>query len=1076
MNKDKNLNKYISASLVLGLILPFALPNLETKYNLNSGLFFNEMNLQADENSDKNSVIQTELDTEQVDAKKVDTENENATEFSGEGENKELSKEAAQNDNATDSEQNVADTSSEELEVPENDDAVISKSASLGKMSQEEAGKDMQLIAENDAAVLFFSSKNSLVRLYNKNKKLVFDNKVIDGQKGNRLTKNLQKSDFQLTFLKELRTLGVQSENNNEMSIELEQFDFEKIENGLKINFVLGQQGLSADDMPIAIPSEKMAKVLKKLKKKERKQLLRIYREFKDRYMRSTNQSMSALQLKLYYGLLYEKGGYTKDDLEADNAQYASGEEKKSSNLKIELAMEYLLDGEDLLVKVPLSEIKINPDKYLPYRLRLLPYAMIGSELDNGYFVIPDGNGAIVKFNNDRKESANYSKRMYGEDLLYDKDKKRKLNNLKFPVFGMKRDDQGVLLILEDGKDLADVTVEISGKADEFNKLGIEYRLIDVDQVKTVGSSNVTQNKYPERLYTGDIVQRYRILDENESNWLQMARIYSDYLQMKGALPKRHSDVGSKKLSEPSAINTNLSFFGIVPKRKFFLGVPYMSNQVMTSYLEASDILRDLQNAIEQNDEFDAEKVRLSASYLAEADSGLFLDRKNANLLSAKLGNRSQSTELKNLIEKLGGDLTTVINATEVSSLRAFKKATEISRALSGEYASENLYDSIHQSSKDTSKVAWFISPRFLATYVKDLINRFNSEGRNNLSLLGLGEVIVPDYKRGENILRHEAMEMEHKLIEEITSENSDRRISLNNPADYALVSSENYNIKNIVCEADPYRVFNYTVPFVSSIYRDRLDTELESFDPNSYMSLKKYLLYSLESGAVPNFLLTYKNALILENSDYEGLLGSEYALRKDDILTTIKARNDYLTYVAASSLIDEKIYADGSLRSLEFANGQVMWLNFSEEKVLLADKEIEGLGYLFIEKSDCDKVFEGAENLEKRHQEEEEMKDKAEEEAKEASAKSSETTSEIKSDKNISEANQEKDAGLDIKDKEKSESKTDKKSKRNADTSTKEKSTNKSEENYPAKPEARKDAKTSAPKNTKGRKDVSRK
>lgn len=961
-------------SLVLVMALTLSLPALLEHQFVNKNKNYN---LLADEKSeDKNSSEDKSQEKKSIDdnksskdeAVKTNTAKDSSEDSKGESDKPADTSQGTSNDN-----ENGGETVSAELETPENDDAVITKSESLGKLTEEEAGKDFEKFAENDAAVLFYNSEASLVRLYNKKKQLVFDTKVLDGKKGNRLTKNLQKSDFQLTFLKELRTLGVQSENNNEMSIELKQFEYQKIDNGLKVVFTLGKQGLSADDLPIAISSDKMQKILKKLNKKQRKQLQRVYREFKDRYARQDKQTLSALQVKLYHGLLYDKGGYTQEDLEEDNAKFASADEKKSSQLKLELTMEYVLDGEDLLVRVPLSEIKINPEDYLPYRLRLLPYAMVGSEVDDGYFVIPDGDGALVRFNNDRKESANYSKRMYGNDPLFDKEEKRRSTVLKHPVFGMKRDKQGVLLILEDGKDLADVSVEISGKSDEFNKLGIDYRLIDVDQVKTVGSSSVTQNKYPEKLYKGDLVQRYRILDEKEADWLEMARVYATYLENKGLLPAESEDTNSK------VEDVSLSFFGIVPKKKFMLGIPYMSSQTLTTYTEATDILRDLYSSLsEQNgDAQQSSKDNLfRVNYIADTDGGLFPNKKNDFAISKKLGTESQREELSQLVEENGGVLARTMVLNEVSGLRGFKKADEISRSLSGEYAREAIYNSVHQASHPSHESPWYISPRYLSDYIKLAEELIAKE--KEINILGIGQRAIPDYKRGDTVLRHEAMQIEHDILLELAKNEA---ITISDPADYAL--NPDISISGLASEADPYRTFDYNIPFISSVYRNRFSYRLASYEPNSFMSLKRYLLHALEMGASPEFLLTAEDALSLENGDFEGLLGSEYKLRKADIILAMQTRKDYRGHIGSASLLSNEIFGDGSLRALTFDNGTTMWLNYSESELPLADVKIDSESYLFTVGNDSEKLHKAAEDINRKQQAEEEEQSKAEEEAK---------------------------------------------------------------------------------------------
>ena len=61
--------------------------------------------------------------------------------------------------------------------------------------------------------------------------------------------------------------------------------------------------------------------------------------------------------------------------------------------------MEYRLEGDDLIVTVPLSEIEYKENAPI-VSMTILPYFGAGSTQEDGYMLVPEGGGSIIRFNN----------------------------------------------------------------------------------------------------------------------------------------------------------------------------------------------------------------------------------------------------------------------------------------------------------------------------------------------------------------------------------------------------------------------------------------------------------------------------------------------------------------------------------------------------------------------------------------------------------------------------------------------------------------------------------------------------
>ena len=63
-----------------------------------------------------------------------------------------------------------------------------------------------------------------------------------------------------------------------------------------------------------------------------------------------------------------------------------------------EIPLEYRLDGDSLLVSIPVKGIKEHGGSL--YRIQLLRYMGAAHTSENGYMVVPNGSGSIINFNN----------------------------------------------------------------------------------------------------------------------------------------------------------------------------------------------------------------------------------------------------------------------------------------------------------------------------------------------------------------------------------------------------------------------------------------------------------------------------------------------------------------------------------------------------------------------------------------------------------------------------------------------------------------------------------------------------
>lgn len=381
-----------------------------------------------------------------------------------------------------------------------------------------------------------------------------------------------------MTYYTDLIKATTKTVDNYTMSIDRNQVEYTPIENGIRCNFIVGDEDkVQLSMFPMYIDKNRMEElVLKHLDSSQRRELLDssngYYTETKDKYIRNwdskkkdgTPTQVPIIKLQRMYELFYEIGSYNDEELAEDNAQWNIEEENVIS--LIEIAVEYILDGKDLVVRVPTKEI-VTDEKQPVSSVILNPYLLSGDIFDDGYIFVPDGCGGIINFNTDKISTGVFSIPVYGKDIL----KNNHFYTEPFiqstlPILGIKKNDMAVLGIIEEGAELATINANIAGKMDEFNKANVKFDLLYMERTAlTVGSENYIP-RYGKESYKGDITMRYKLLEGEDADYTGMAKAYKNYLKERKCL---------KANPIPANAPLFIDILASVPTEKMLFGIPY---------------------------------------------------------------------------------------------------------------------------------------------------------------------------------------------------------------------------------------------------------------------------------------------------------------------------------------------------------------------------------------------------------------------------------------------------------------------------------------------------------------------
>ena len=107
-------------------------------------------------------------------------------------------------------------------------------------------------------------------------------------------------------------------------------------------------------------------------------------------------------------------GGYTQEELEKDNAENQVAAPEASITFRV--PVEYTLDKDGFVARVVTEDIQCPSSAHL-LTLSLLPYFGAAGEKEEGYMLVPDGSGALIRLNNGKASQGLYQAGLYGDNL-----------------------------------------------------------------------------------------------------------------------------------------------------------------------------------------------------------------------------------------------------------------------------------------------------------------------------------------------------------------------------------------------------------------------------------------------------------------------------------------------------------------------------------------------------------------------------------------------------------------------------------------------------------------------------------
>ncbi len=773
---------------------------------------------------------------------------------------------------------------------------------SVGNLEFNNAQK-LTKVCENDYLQIFYDAKTYNLSVFDRRSGRLYSVNPRDelAQKG-----NTHLAALNMVYADTQGKTG--SVDSYTQSVELSQVEVTYTDNSITFNYSIGDRTVGLEVTPSIISNERFEALLEKADSSQKRTLKRRYGYVKDydswSRRKITNPNAIAELVAIFNDL-----GYTAKDLEIDNAEN-NVSVKEDEKIFFKVPLTFTLDGDSLVASIDLSKVEYPKSKPLVY-IEFLQYFGAAKANENGYFLLPDGSGAIMPFDTVESGAQHYEAVVYGEDMaLRQKVSAANKQTALLPVFGANYSDGGFLAVIEDGDALADIFAYNSGSTDEYNKVYSRVNFLKTESValgNQKGSDTFNYYNFQEENYNGKYSVRYIFLEKNKNDYGFMAQSYRNYLITTNQLKEKEIDKDS-----PFVLET----IGGILTDKSFAGFKYKGITALTEYGDNVKMVEALASGGVKNI-----KIRLTA-YNGDGLQNLLLNKiKIIGELGGKKG-------LKNLVSKSNEmnftvypdfEYLTFSQSNGIITKNGYAIKSMDSKAVSREVINQATLEKNQQISDNLYYLTAIGKLEKINNQTKKHLANFGFKGA---SIADMAKSVSSDFTPNASYDRQSASNYTSDMIKGLSSE-------------YALMlnsaNAKNINYASIVTEAPLWSSqysFTEGVPFYSMVYHGCVNYTGQSINLSS--DSKTEFLRSVEYGALPKYTLVYRNQEKIKNSDYTWLYSADFSQNKEALIENYKSIDKLYSKVSKAQITKHQKLAE-SVYLTEYSNAVKTVVNYSD-------------------------------------------------------------------------------------------------------------------------------------------------
>lgn len=640
---------------------------------------------------------------------------------------------------------------------------------------------------------------------------------------------------------------------------------------------------------------------------------------------------------------------YTYDELDKDH-EMTEYEGTNTAPALFKMALEYYLEDGTLRVRFPVNGLRFDDTAYQLTSIEILPYFGCGSYSFDGYLLLPDGSGTIVRFEDFAALSGKtVTGKVYGQDYAFYEISGEHQESVRLPVYGIVEnyadveseiveikkepytnifgvlvtddverrvqkiesfENKGFFAIIEEGEALASISTETGGRTCNYDnvKTTITPRQRDTydiaDAISGAGSAMWTVTS--KRKYTGNYTLRFTMLndpkyaaDNNieignasyyETTYMGMVEACRDYMEEKGILTRLTKD------DVKEDIPLYIEAFGTATTQEKILSFPVEVQTPLTTF-------EDLKAMTEQLNAEGIENInyRLTGFF----NGGLWATLPYNVEVEKNVGGAEGYQDFLSYASSKGvgvyPDFDFVwADAVENTIFDGLNRRQHLVKTMNTKYANMREYDPLYQQYMRSYMLA--ITPAYFEHFYDTFTENFKALNPTGISVSTLGEYLNSDFDKKDPYNREDNKDYTVELLARIKEEYGDVMTDAGNYYSLPYVN----HILNVPLDSSEYLNTSETVPFMGMVLHGYVN--FAGMAMNNAGDMNYQILKAIENGAGMYFQLSYENTEKLKtNGDFSKYYSIDFDIWFEDLVASYNKLNDAIADLQTKLIVDHE-------------------------------------------------------------------------------------------------------------------------------------------------------------------------
>ncbi len=416
-------------------------------------------------------------------------------------------------------------------------------------------------------------------------------------------------------------------------------------------------------------------------------------------------------------------------------------------------------------------------------------------------------------------------------------------------------------------------------------------------------------------------------LTGDEASYQGMANYYQNYLVENNQLQSINQ---SEQFSD---LPFYLQLVGSISKRQHFAGVPYQSQEPLTTFEQAETIINQMK-------EHDIGHIKLS--YSGWFNNGVNHKLPNDIKVDRSVGGEKAFRDFVEFTNEHNIPFYPEMSLLNVHTSTGFSERRQAARTLTDIPATIYPINLALNVRDRTQTPSYVLSPRLVEQYTDEMLADFTSFQTSGISLRDLADQLNSDFRRNGQVDRFESEVISVNSIKAIYENDLNLMAFGGNLYAFPYLS----DIVNMPMSNSGFKLQDESIPFYQMVIRGYIEYTGTPYNLSTNLSEKAYVLKALEYGSNIHFKWTFEDNEKLKDTRFNHLYAVNYEQWLNQAADLYHQINEVLKHVvnepiASHEKLDEQVY------KTEYNNGFYVIVNYNEQAVNVDGISVEAESYV---------------------------------------------------------------------------------------------------------------------------------